>query len=96
MTPERRTFFVDHFVVQIEIMLGLYEWCRQVCLATRALLDGDAAARQAHLRQAVFALEKLLLDRAKAEHGRWQGWYRGDKKMNLPGVLEKTRALLDS
>ncbi len=93
----RQQFFIDHFVVQIEIMLGLYGWCHQLCLAAWAGLDGEPEARLEYLREAVFKLEKLLLDRTKAEHGKWQHWYRGDRKMNLPGVLEKTRALcLDS
>ena len=94
VTPERQSFLVDHFIVQIEIMLGLYGWGYNLCLATRARLAGDAQGWQTHVKKAVFALEKLLVDRTKAEHGKWQGWYRGDKKMNLPGVLEKTRELL--
>ncbi len=96
VSNQRRTFFIDHFIVQIEIMLGLYGWCYHICLATQALLDGDQSTRDEYLSQAIFALEKLLVDRTKAEHNHWQGWYRGDKKMNLPGVLDRTRALLSN
>jgi hypothetical protein len=90
----RRQFFIDAFVVQIEIILGLYDWCHLVCLATWAKLDEEPEERQKFLHKAVYALEKLLLDRTKAEHGKWQHWYRGDRKMNLPGVLAKTKELL--
>lgn len=94
VSPERCVFFRDHWIVQIEIMLGLYGWCHEVCLATRARLNNDPESQTKHLRQAVFLMEKLLVDRAKAEHGKWQDWYRGDKKMNLPAALAKTRSLL--
>jgi hypothetical protein len=94
VAPDRQEFFIDHFVVQIEIMLGLYAWCRHLCLAARARLDEDISSQKDYLTKAVYAMEKLLIDRTKAEHGQWKNWYRGDKKMNLPGMLEKTQELL--
>lgn len=85
-------FYVDHFVVQLEIIMGLYAWCYHLCLAAEASLAGEAIIP--HVERAVFAMQELLMDRKKAEHGKWANWYRGDKKMNLPELLEKTRALL--
>ena len=84
---DRQPFFRDHFLVQAQIMLGLYGWVEQLFLAA------EGRGLEA-LSEAVFYLEKALLDRTAAEHGKWENWYRGDKKMNLPDLLEKTKALL--
>lgn len=92
--PSRRQYFTDQYIVQIEIMLGLYGWFYKLCLATREKNTGNAAAYHKYLKQAVFAMEKLLIDRKKVEHGKWEYWYRGDKKMNLPLSLQKTREML--
>ena len=91
---DRQAFFVDHCLVQLETIIGLHTWCYHLCLAVEAQEKGvhrDPIAKQ--LRLAIYAMEKLLLDRQKAEHGKWRHWYRGDKKMNLPAVLARTRAL---
>ncbi len=93
--PEGKTFFRDLMLVQEEIMLGLYEWARS-CGRMRIALDGgDKSAAVRELRHAVFAMEKLLEDRRKAEHAPFEDWYRGDRKMALPNALARTRALLE-
>jgi hypothetical protein len=94
--PERRTFFVDHFVVQAEIMYGLYAWCHSLAQAVAEHETGNAAAARQRLSDALFHMQKLLLDRRKAEHGAWQDWYRGDKKMNLPGIVDRMKVLLET
>ncbi|MGI6624832.1 MAG: glycosyl hydrolase 115 family protein [Limnochordia bacterium] len=92
---ERRQFFIDNLVVQLEVIYGLYDWVHQLSKAAGdIILEGKTAKDNPHLKKAVYALEKLLLDRKKAEHGKWQNWYRGDKKMNMQAVLDQTRQLL--
>ena len=77
-------------------MLGLYHWALGCGRARQALAAGDRNGAKAALRHGVFALEKLLEDRRKAEHPPFENWYRGDTKMNLPRCLEKTRETLET
>ena len=93
--PAGRPFFRDLMLVQEEIMLGLYHWALGCGRARQALAAGDRNGAKAALRHGVFALEKLLEDRRKAEHPPFENWYRGDTKMNLPRCLEKTRETLE-
>ncbi len=90
--PEARQFFVDHFLVQLEQISGLYRWCLGLCRAAEAHHTGDDPAP--YMDAAASALQKALLDRKKAEHDHWAHWYRGDKKMNLPDVLNRTHVTL--
>ncbi|NLN18141.1 MAG: hypothetical protein GX162_02530 [Firmicutes bacterium] len=76
--------------VQLDIMIGLYGWFKALCQSALEMLDGGGESRS-HLDEAVRALQKLLNDRRRAENGVWRNWYRGDKKMNLPAVLESTQ-----
>jgi hypothetical protein len=86
--PARQQFFLDHFQVQLDTIVGLYRWAYHLCLAA------EAEDRRPHLADAVYAMQKVLLDRRAAEHDHWVNWYRGDRKMNLPELVEKTKALL--
>ena len=43
------------------------------------------------LVEAEAALERFLQVRQAAEGGKWANWYRGDKKVNVPALLEQTR-----
>lgn len=92
--PDRQQYFVDHFVVQAEIMYGLYAWCHALALAVAAREAGDGEQARRRLAEASFHMDKLLLDRAKAEHDKWQHWYRGDKKMNLPAIAARMKQML--
>ena len=97
VAPGRRQYFTDHFVVQYETIVGIYRWTRGLLDAVRASReDAESPTLAALIDAAASALEKALLDRRKAEHGVWRNWYRGDRKMNLPGVLLRTRTIADS
>ena len=43
------------------------------------------------LADAEVALERFLDVRKRAATGKWDGWYRGDKKVNVPKLLEEVR-----
>ncbi len=47
--------------------------------------------RSKHLRSAADELQRLISARQPVAAGKWANWYRGDKKENLPLLLEKTR-----
>lgn len=90
-----QAFFRDLLLVQEEIMLGLYHWAAACGRARMAMAANDVPEAARQLRHGVFALEKLLEDRRKAEHGAFEDWYRGDRKMNLPSGLALTRTRLE-
>lgn len=92
---ERQPFFIDNLIVQVEIMFGLYSWVYYLALAAEARLEGkDTCIFDNWIQEAVFALEKTVIDRRKAQHGKWQHWYDGDQLMDLERNIEITASLL--
>jgi hypothetical protein len=93
----RKQYFIDNIIVQIEIAVGLYSWLYYLSLAAKArLINKDEERTKENIHEAIYCMEKLLIDRKKAEHDKWHGWYNGDKKMNLPQVLISTKELLNN
>ncbi len=89
LPPEAQRLLDTNLGVQLDTMVGLYGWLRALCQYALGMLDGEDQGNK-HLYEAVEALQRLLYDRRRAENGVWRKWYRGDRKMNLPGVLEST------
>ena len=58
------------------------------CLFVMDMLDGKPGAKE----NAVLALQKLLEARQVLELGQWKAWHRGDQKINIPLLLEMTKA----
>jgi hypothetical protein len=92
VATDRRRYFKDHFVLQWTIISGLYRWAHHLALAAEAKLNGAAFAT--HVEHAAHTMRRLLVDRQQAEYGKWQHWYRGDTKMDLPELLALTEDLL--
>jgi hypothetical protein len=88
VAPERREFYDDHILLQAEFMLSLYEWLNDLWNVCKT---GD----EAYVREAASILERYLVSRSRAEHGKWENWFRGDIEMNIPEVLRKTKCLLE-
>lgn len=51
----------------------------------------ESSAQPAKLADAEAALERFLEIRKEAATGKWENWFRGDKKVNVPRFLEETR-----
>lgn len=91
---ERRDFFTNNLLVQAEIMIGLYGWVEQLCLAAQnRRAGGEDEAYEAYISEGVYALEKILLDREKALKGKWAHWYDGDTLMDIEGDALLTEGL---
>ena len=58
--------------------------CYYLCAAR--LMRRDVAG-------ATMSLEELLSLRSHAEVGRWAGWYNGDRKANMPAILQRLRSI---
>lgn len=80
--PEERPFYDFHLRTQAAMLRHYYAYLREL------LLSFDD---RRHLRSAAEELQQLIRVREPAATGKWTNWYRGDKKENLPLLLEKTR-----
>ena len=83
----RRPFYRDHMLLHAKTMKALYCWLENLWYAVRKD-DRSYVAKSAN------ALRQIVEDRKSSEHGKWKHWYRGDRKMNLPGLLEETESVL--
>ena len=75
------------FAFQSRYMMLLETWVLNCC---RYAEDGD----KRYLPQAAEALRTYLKERRTFETGMFANWYRGDDKMALPKLLEKTESYL--
>jgi hypothetical protein len=78
----QRSFYDFHLRTQAAMLRQYYAYVREL------LLSFDD---RKHLGSAAAELERLLQVRQPAAAGKWADWYRGDKKENLPLLLERTR-----
>jgi hypothetical protein len=84
LTARERAFFDVHFLTQAKMLRELYTFYL-------ALIEvPDTPGR---IADAESALQAFLAVRKGAAAGKWADWYRGDKKVNVPALLEKTRAV---
>jgi hypothetical protein len=93
LTGSDRTFFENNFVAQRQILLGLLRWWEAGLEAGLAFQQGDHAKMLTHLHAAEGAFKTIRAGQALASRGKWQHWYRGDRKMNLARIEKLTRQL---
>lgn len=94
VAKDRRAFYVNNIIVQIEIIMGLYTWVNNLCLAANnRRAKGDDATYENYIDEAVFALSKIQMDRTKAVAGKWEHWYDGDSLIAIPADIQLTKAL---
>jgi len=82
LTPAQRAFHDVHLLTQTRMWREVYAFYLAVI---------EAEDDPARLKDAEAALERLLEVRKAAAEGKWENWYRGDKKVNVLELLEKTR-----
>ncbi len=87
--PENSRAYFDQFLkYQTLHMQLLTEWC----IGCMELLD-DTLPKEARLasgENACKKLEQILEERHVLETGIWKNWHRGDKKINIRGLLKLT------
>jgi glycosyl hydrolase family 115 (putative glucuronidase)/glycosyl hydrolase family 20 len=83
LTSLQRPFYDVHLLTQTKMWRDLYAFYLAVI---------EAQEDPGTLKDAEQALERFLQIRKAAESGKWKNWYRGDKKVNVPEFLNKTRA----
>ncbi len=86
-------FFRTNLLAQHQMLLGLNRWLEAVILAQFAADEGNRQASATHLQRALQHLQQVQAAKAIASEGeKWQHWYRGDRKMNIAGMIEATEA----
>ena len=88
-------FFRVNLKAQHHILLGLNRWLEAVIQARFAADEGNIKAAHMHLERAVQSLEGIAEAKSMASQGgKWQHWYRGDRKMDLSGMENLTKSTL--
>ena len=83
LTPTQRPFYDIHLLTQARMWREAYAFYLAVI---------EAEEEPERLKDAAAALERLLEVRKAAATGKWQNWYRGDKKVNVPEFLKRTQS----
>ncbi|MEM6845298.1 MAG: glycosyl hydrolase 115 family protein [Bacteroidota bacterium] len=94
LTGDTLQFFRTNLIAQHEILIGLNRWLEAVILARLAMDEENSMAAGMHLQRAVEFLERV--EKAKeitSEGEKWEHWYRGDKKMNIAEMQERTEQM---
>lgn len=92
---EPAQFFTANLVAQIEILTGIGQWLENCILAKQAADEHDQAKVEGYLQEALTACQRMQQGQQMAAQGRWEDWYRGDKKMNLQDLELQTQKTLD-
>ena len=87
-------FFQANLTAQQQMLLGLNRWLEAIILAQFAADESNSQATATHLQRAIQYLQQVQAAQAIASEGeKWQHWYRGDRKMNIAGMIETTESV---
>ena len=78
VSPERRPFYRAHVLAMIAIDRESNRTLQSLALAIQRAEKGETTQARAEAQHALEALEEISKAEAKAEYGKWKGWYRGD------------------
>lgn len=90
---ESRAYFGQFLKYQIRHMQLMTEWCIGCMDLVNESLTIEERKKQG--ANAVAKLETILAERKVLEHGIWQNWHRGDRKINIPLLLNMTKEKYD-
>lgn len=83
-----RLYFSQFLKYETFYMMQMTRW---VLYCREFMKTDDSAERDKAAGEAVQALTAILEERKILELGDWKGWHRGDKKVNVSGLLELTK-----
>ncbi len=93
---ERRAFFQNNLIVQLQTILGLYQWVNALCKAAQyRRTDADSALFRLSVQQGAMALQSILDEREKGLSKKWRYWWAGDTLIDAETMIKKTKELLD-
>lgn len=94
MDPSQQKFLQANLISQLNIMLGLGDWLTGLLEAGKAYNENRLPVCLQHLEEALTAFDQINKGIALNSQGKWEHWYRGDKKMNLPEMETQTKNAL--
>ena len=95
LEEERLQFFRVNLEAQCRILLSLNLWLEDAIEARLAADEGGRQACKQKLQQARWHLHEIAEAKKNASIGeKWQYWYLGDRKMDVPGVIKLTEEVL--
>ncbi|MGH9617089.1 MAG: glycosyl hydrolase 115 family protein, partial [Acidobacteriaceae bacterium] len=86
---DRRQFYQSGILTMIAINRDSNEMLLLLSQSINALNQGDMETARLDARQAILALDRLRISEARAEHGKWKGWYRGDWLTGVPRTQQE-------
>ncbi len=90
-------FFEVNMIAQQKILLGINTWLDALVNATIAANDEDWKTSVSLLEDSMKGFDLIWEGKELGSRGeKWENWYRGDKKMNLPDVEKSTREVLET
>ncbi len=93
-TPTEKQLLHDNLRTHLGIQLAIGKWYQALMRSELAMQAGDVAAGKLQIGRAAKALAGVAEIKAAASTGKWENWYRGDKKMNVPEMEERTGRVL--
>lgn len=85
LNKAENTFFQTDFMAHLKIMMGLNSWLESSLKAKIAADENNLSQIKESLKKANEAFAIINEGKSlKSKSAKWQHWYRGDKKMNLP------------
>ena len=88
-------FFQTDLQSNVLLMSGLTKWLDHILRARQAIDSEDKILALSHLGLAQGWFEEVNIARLLKNQGKWENWYVGDKKVNLPNSLKITEETLD-
>lgn len=97
LSKNSQAFFKSDFLSAINIMIGLETWLENSQRAKIAADNNNLSQCKLYLKKANEAF--VLINegkKLKSKGSKWQNWYRGDKKMNLPRKEQSAQNILNA
>lgn len=95
LAGESKIFFETNLIAQAKILYGIGGWLESCLKAKKTMIDGNLEETKTLLNEALLALKNVDEGKQLASHGKWVKWYRGDRKMNMDMVKERTKIVND-
>jgi hypothetical protein len=86
-----RQLLHDNLRTHAQIQIAIGRWLASLMRAEDLLRRGQGEEAIAMVETAAVHLSAVAEAKQAAAHGKWEHWYRGDRKMNVPAMLAATR-----
>ncbi len=94
--PRQQADFLFHNLqYQARLLILMTQWTSEVLQADESLGAGDLGQCREHLANACAVFPPMQELAVRYCAGRWEGWYQGEKKIDLGAMRSKTKAVLD-